>query len=143
MSTLNLCQKEKQMGKLLTIPQNISMKRSTRLQHDMKASPSKTVERKLAITKKLTHVHARKQPHFNVSSSTDSLLHRLSPVSLSLYSSLPLFQCQQSIPSSPFLVTLALYLLILFLAETYTTFLCIKASILLRDSTGSETLQCK
>jgi hypothetical protein len=34
-------------------------------------------------------------------------------------------------------------LLILFLAETYTTFLCIKASILLRDSTGSETLQCK
>lgn len=125
---INLCQKEKQMGKLLTIPQNISMKRSTRLQHDMKGSPSKTVERKLTITKKLTHFHARKQHHFNVSSFTDSLLHRLSPVSLSLYSSLPLFPCssQQSIPSCPSLVTLAL-----FFAETYTTFLCIKASILL------------
>ncbi len=133
MSTYNLCQKEKQMGKLLTIPQNISMKRSTRLQDDMKASPSKTVERKLTITKKLTHFHARKQHHFNVSSSTDSLLPRLSPVSLSLYSSLPLFPCssQQSIPSCPSLVTLAPYLLTLFFAETYTTFLCIKASILL------------
>ncbi len=77
------------MGKLLTIPQNISMKRNTRLQHDMKASPSKTVERKLTITKKLTHFHARKQHHFNVSSSTDSLLHRLSCLSISLFFSPP------------------------------------------------------